>query len=554
MNSVSPVLTVLRRELLVGLRSGAGFSLLVAAVSIMTFMAWSTVVVNASMTYRTTATMGELFASQQFLLTLIVWILVPALAAVSVNSERDSECHELLATSLIPPGALIAGKFLAVVLRALLMASALLPFTGLVYFYAGVDLREARDAAVFLGPSLLANAAIGVWASARFAGQVAALMATFLLSCIHLGLFLPDHGLLDAYLLGSKSPMPIEFTAALIPLSSHLFPLLHVAFGALVLGAALWQSGHCLTLDANTPRQRRTETSRDRFRPIRDGANPFAARECYGSILMAPGMRLGLFFGLFIGLMATFLFDFKFIVTILTSERFAAFALIPAITAVSLHRDRNEIVMDAYRCTLLDSAVMLRGKLRGKAQQFAPLLAASLLFRLCASAQICFFAEASPGARFEPNLIDIVPLLLADLVILPMHLAGVALSAAIGAAVPRSLVGKLLGAYLSTLICGLGLAIFPMMIVGGAASAFEESLVAMVFGFGFYLLAFLAGAQIVAGFAFAMYSIPWDAGYSMEAEKYRRDEPSSKPSVNADSNGEELQADNPIHRPGENNG
>jgi hypothetical protein len=83
---------------------------------------------------------NEVFRWQQGILLVTLMLLVPAYAAIRLGAERSDHNVDLLFISTLHPRSIIAGKFFAALVLALLVFSTCAPFMTFTYLLRGIDI------------------------------------------------------------------------------------------------------------------------------------------------------------------------------------------------------------------------------------------------------------------------------------------------------------------------------------------------------------------------------------------------------------------------------
>lgn len=111
-------------------------------------------------------------------------ILVPALAATSITSEREQGTLPLLIVSGLTPARIVAGKFGAIMTAALPFLAISLPLFALASVFLGVDVDAVALAVVAVFVHAAAVTATGVWASAHCDRMRSAVMSSMIASAL----------------------------------------------------------------------------------------------------------------------------------------------------------------------------------------------------------------------------------------------------------------------------------------------------------------------------------------------------------------------------------
>ena len=444
-----PIVTLIKRELLTSLRSWRSFALLLGLLALLFYAAGETM--DASV-LNTTASgaMRQFFGILIGCLYTVAMAIVPVMAAVSVNSERESGNWDLLATSLIPPSRIILGKYIAVLVYYLLFCVAVTPFAGLVYFYAGVDVYQFFDAILWILPAALCNAALGIWASGAFQRPARAVIWTFGL-IVGMGALFAGAALLVQYsrlfrggaaLFYAWSPLPAAPVRPFV-----LYAFYQLAAGLFFLLLALWGArGKSSRLGAAyRGAHDAIQVTRERlFAPppitIPDRANPFGYKDYYGSLLRRKVAAVAVFLFVvmvYFGLLGLFVREFPGAeVSFGIFERLLLLGLVPPLVAIMVVREREATTMDMHRMTLLSSTSLLAGKILGVIRLTRPVWLAILCCKIAV-----LFLFASRGWENEFGLPAYIFWL--DLLSLPLHFVLVIFTALMGAVFPRSLIAAI---------------------------------------------------------------------------------------------------------------
>lgn len=439
-----PTTTILRRELLTSLRSWKSFVLLLFLLLGLLFLAWQ-VIESAAWTGGTFA-MRRFFQMQVWSLYAVAMAIVPAMAAVAVNSERESGNWELLVTTLIPPSRIILGKYLAVLAYFFLLCISVLPLVGLVYFYAGVDTYQLYDALVRIVPAALCNTALGLWVSQRYPSPAKAVINAFGLVFVYGVVFAVAGVLYNARL------QYVPFAVALFqPFSAIRGELLFAAYqialalfflGLTLLGARQRKSSieHSLRSAAERVRQSGGRLLPRRMVSVPDGANPFGYRDIMG----APSQNRAVAGAMAIGTFVLYGLIFLIVVDRAPGaeaglgivERIALLFVLPPLVAIAVVKEREATTLDMYRMTLLESSDFVRGKIAGVLRQLRPILVGYFLAKiLVIGGQSMMTLHGNPS---PPVLV-----LWLDLFSMPIHIVLVMAAGLMGAVFPRTLVASI---------------------------------------------------------------------------------------------------------------
>jgi ABC-type transport system involved in multi-copper enzyme maturation permease subunit len=157
LTSFIPFAGLMRRELIVLLRrksawAGAGALVLMAVGGVWMFSAMPGPRTMSEMVFNMGLTWGY----------FISLLIVPAVAAVAIASERQNLTLDLLLLTLARPRTIVLAKTLTAFLYFLLLCIGVLPVAGVVFFYVGVDSTQFVQGAGILFAATLAHASLGV--------------------------------------------------------------------------------------------------------------------------------------------------------------------------------------------------------------------------------------------------------------------------------------------------------------------------------------------------------------------------------------------------------
>jgi len=458
---------IVRRELMTNLRSLKSAGLMLVFMVLMTSMA-SISMVEASNFSATSAPMRNFFTLQALALFFVAMGVVPGMAAVSLSSERESGGYDLLAISLIPSWAVILGKYLAVLIYFFLFCVAVLPFMGLVFFYAGVDILHFFDTFVWTLPPVPFNAALGIWISGMERRSARAVLAVYGMMVAVVAFFFGAISMVAS--LASVS----QYVTSLKPLWTALstwswnIPILFGSYlgvltmlfladamsqyrisGVLVRPRAIGRGATKPTRERRLVRWYREARSQIPQLTVPDGVNPYGYRELYGTLLAGRSTRAALTIlltPLYVSALAYLVLiegDFGLFVAL---ERMAFVLLVPPLLAIALVKEREETTLDMNRMTARPGAHMLLGKMVGLIRLYRPVVWAIVLGKLTVAVVatgygLYFFWTA--GVHYaEVHIFRHWY----DLASLPLHVMLVLCLACVGAVFPRSTVGAIVGA------------------------------------------------------------------------------------------------------------
>lgn len=179
---------------------------------------------------------------QQVLWTQLaaVYVVLPALMAGVITSEKERDTLGLLLITKLRPLTIVLEKFLSRVLPMLLYLSLSLPLWGVAYSLGGFSAWDILVAAILLVTAVLQVGTIGLMASVYFRTTAQALMATYLccpfsalcsMGCLSGSLFLDDPSM-------ESSPHNRVAAALVSCLALGFFP---AGLGLVAASAALWE-------------------------------------------------------------------------------------------------------------------------------------------------------------------------------------------------------------------------------------------------------------------------------------------------------------------------
>ena len=457
----SPVQTLIRRELLTTLRSWKSLLLLLFLLGLLYFFSFM-ILDEVSNTYFAAAqAMQSIFSFQMGLLLFAAMTFVPAMAALGLARERLDGSYDLLLTTLIPPSRIVLGKLAATLILFGLLVVALLPFTGLVFFFAGVDVYRFFSAMAAILPTALGCAAIGLFLSTCVENMVRALFLSFIAVFV-LNLLLPG---MMSWLLRSEfymvlmCPFPL-FTGraglATDGMVLALYPAFEVFIAVIATAGACFRLGRANRVGLVTSVAQRVLPQRQkaaRFHPMTSAQNPIAMRDQLGSYLGRRSTMRSVFWLVAVIYGMTLFgfyqkFDFYVVLGAVYLERLLAFVLLPPIVAVNLVRDREPITWDMLRLTLLRPQEFVYGKLQGTLRLLWPLFGPVYLID-CLYLLVMAFSFGSRDSYFWTYAFT------AELTLLPLHLGFIVTASMLAASFTRSVPTSVAAAYAGTMICTL---------------------------------------------------------------------------------------------------
>jgi ABC-type transport system involved in multi-copper enzyme maturation permease subunit len=176
---------VLQRELLVNLRMGRAFVLLLlyqALLGAVVYFAWPQDtrldLTAGSASVQQTKRLVDLFFIGQFVLASM---MAPSFAAGSITGEKERKTYEMLLASPLKPAAIVLGKLVASLTHLGVLIFASLPIVMLCLPLGGVSLYEVLAAYLGLILSVVSFGMISVACSAYFQRTSASLVVSYLL-------------------------------------------------------------------------------------------------------------------------------------------------------------------------------------------------------------------------------------------------------------------------------------------------------------------------------------------------------------------------------------
>ncbi len=160
--ATTPLAAIVWRELLTTLRQRRYGFLLITAAVIQLMVALGALLSMVEQSTAPTLAVATVLTVQFSTLLLVVFLVVPALAAISLAAERHQQTDDLLRTALFHPATVVAGKLLAVFAVFMFFHIALLPLGAFIYFFAGIEMRSLYQATLMLYGTALAHALIGI--------------------------------------------------------------------------------------------------------------------------------------------------------------------------------------------------------------------------------------------------------------------------------------------------------------------------------------------------------------------------------------------------------
>lgn len=181
-----PTLALVRRELLTHLRRVRSFVCLLLVVGFVTLLivaAWPRNATPATMASNS----ADLLAIVALTLLGACALFIPGLTAASITVEKDRETFDLLDMTLIRRSGIVVAKATNAIGFFLLLAIAILPVLGTVFFMIGVDWVQLLQSFMIIVTTAIACAMAGMVCSALFRRTVVALVASYLSMSLVMG-------------------------------------------------------------------------------------------------------------------------------------------------------------------------------------------------------------------------------------------------------------------------------------------------------------------------------------------------------------------------------
>ncbi len=173
---------VLQRELLVNLRMGRAFFLLLfylGMLGLVLLLAWPQ---ERQLDLTTNPEASQRLINLVFLgQYLLAALMAPSFAAGAITGEKERMSYEMLLASPLRPGAIVLGKLFASLCHLLLLIFASLPIVMLCLPLGGVSIYEALAAYFGLFVSVITFGMISLAASSYFRRTSASLLVSYLL-------------------------------------------------------------------------------------------------------------------------------------------------------------------------------------------------------------------------------------------------------------------------------------------------------------------------------------------------------------------------------------
>ncbi len=461
----SPAFALVRRELLVLARNPRLFGLMAGMAAVLALAA----LISLSFISMRHGQMAEfarsIFGTQFFLLYAAALIVVPAMAAAAIVHERKQDCYPLLLTTLIPPGWIVWSKLIALLSLYTGLYAGVLPFTGIIYFFAGVEPLALLQGALVSFSLALGTASIGLLASASAKDHSRAMYHTGLgVLCM---LLLPWAARVVLEVLGQPR---MGWLQSIGPFSAYAAVSSGLPDWRPPLTFALYQgcvACFCLVLARRSVVPRRADygqrlptafLNRLRWRPtyqfrsISDAQNPVAAKDFRASdfsrgvgpwLLGALGLATGS-----LGYFITHTFPEQLAPLL---EFYLFIVIIPAVISSLVLKEHQDNMFGSLGVTLLTGKDIARGKVTAALRILRSLIAGLVLGRLATYCAFALWGVLASGPRGAFGDLNPLPLLLSlvDLFLCLLVLPKLAL---VGATASSSALGATFSSYGSMLV------------------------------------------------------------------------------------------------------
>jgi ABC-type transport system involved in multi-copper enzyme maturation permease subunit len=218
---------VLQRELLVNLRMGRSFVLLLVfqlCLAAVVYLAWPTDNVRLDLTGSGGATRSlvDLFFLGQYLLASL---MAPSFAAGAIAGEKERGTYEMLLASPVRPESIVLGKLVAALTHLAILIFASLPIVMLCLPLGGVSFYEVLAAYLVLFCSVITFGMISLACGSFFPGTSSSLVVSYLLI-----LPLAMGVVLFWYLLGDYGELRFRLAIGVVPglATALVIPLFYV--------------------------------------------------------------------------------------------------------------------------------------------------------------------------------------------------------------------------------------------------------------------------------------------------------------------------------------
>jgi hypothetical protein len=368
----------------------------------------------------------SIFGTQFFLLYAAALIVVPAMAAAAIVHERKQDCYPLILTTLIPPGWIVWSKLIALLSLYAGLYAGVLPFTGIIYFFAGVEPLALLQGALVSFSLALGTASIGLLASASAKDHSRALFHTGL--GILSMLILPWAARVMLQMLGLTR---MDWLQSIGPFSAYAVvssgfpdwrpPLAFALYqGCVAFFCLVWARRYVVprrndkavpflpTIKSLLASKRSTQ-----FVPISDDRNPIAVKDYRASDLsrgLGPWVLglLGLATGC-LGYATTHSFPGMGAPLI---EFYLFVIIIPPVMSSLVLKEYEENMFGSLGVTLLTGKDIARGKIAAAHRVLKPLAAGLILGRLLTYGTFALWGVLESGPAGPLGALNPLPLLL----------------------------------------------------------------------------------------------------------------------------------------------
>ena len=384
-----PFLAILWRELLTTLRQQRYGVILLGLAGILLYVDGVNLTGLATWSISPAVLVTNTLSLQCGALLAMVFLVLPALAAVTLASERQQKTEDLLYTALFRPAAVLLGKLLAVLAVFALFHIALLPLSAFIYFFAGIEVESFFQIVFMLYTTALCHTAIGLIAS-NFVerSNQAVLLAYFFIAALYL-LPLAQYAHASNQALGPAGtplmppPSPILLMYHLLRNAAgwrecgglFLFQCAGAAIAGVLCVAARGLGRGFAGMAKSLTGSRATRPRR--FRPLPDWGNPIYHKDCRSMPATRPAWALCLFL---VAAALAYAFnrwsarELDFSTTALDAGPLVLYVVIPFLVIESCSREMAPNCLSMLRVTRLGSDRVLSGKALAVFRAVAPVV------------------------------------------------------------------------------------------------------------------------------------------------------------------------------------
>lgn len=314
------------------------------------------------------------------LVQLVAFAIVsPAVSAAAISTERENRTLDLLYTTGLTRGEIVAAKWCAAILFQLALVVCALPILSLSFLAGGVDLREYLGAATTLVVQIATLSMIGLWCSTRFRSATGALVAALAFSAALLRASPPHSGAWRA--VRSAGLVWVDFSLGLAPaylIGAGAFALLFAGFALrnLKRGEAVRPVVATKFIDDEATLLLRRSTwpyymidPLARPQDIADDENPVAAKEGRANPFARPVFLIrSLYAALLLSIVVAFASwrisdPFESLPRAATIVVFLCAVVVPAVGSTGLSSEREQGTLELLRATPMPPDRILRAKL-----------------------------------------------------------------------------------------------------------------------------------------------------------------------------------------------